>query len=200
MKIKSFSSLTILLIILTFQIILIDNLNISALSQDEIYSYIDCGRLLENAFIQTRDQSIDKNIFKHYWFGVNKINLIDSDKVEIINSLKQWNTELKSIKSLITEVFSIDDFNLDYVEKIVVNANKLPEFDEEISYELIHQLISKKDILEEYINLYSIINKNYIEISSTFDEKFLENLDIQQINDIQDLINKSNKLDKIIYV
>ena len=178
--------------------VLIDNLNISALSQDEIYSYIDCGRLLENAFIQTRDQSIDKNIFKHYWFGVNKINLIDSDKVEIINSLKQWNTELKSIKSLITEVFSIDDFNLDYVEKIVVNANKLPEFDEEISYELIHQLISKKDILEEYINLYSIINKNYIEISSTFDEKFLENLDIQQINDIQDLINKSNKLDKII--
>jgi hypothetical protein len=106
--------------------------------------------------------------------------------------------ELKSIKSLITEVFSIDDFNLDYVEKIVVNANKLPECDEEISYELIHQLISKKDILEEYINLYSIINKNYIEISSTFDEKFLENLDIQQINDIQDLINKSNKLDKII--
>ena len=74
----------------------------------------------------------------------------------------------------------------------------MPECDEEISYELIHQLISKKDILEEYINLYSIINKNYIEISSTFDEKFLENLDIQQINDIQDLINKSNKLDKII--
>ncbi|EKU67440.1 DUF4011 domain-containing protein [Acinetobacter pittii] len=178
--------------------VLIDNLNISALSQDEIYSYIDCGRLLENAFIQTRDQSIDKNIFKHYWFGVNKINLIDSDKVEIINSLKQWNTELKSIKSLITEVFSIDDFNLEYVEKIVVNANKLPECDEEISYELIHQLISKIDILEEYINLYSTINKNYIEISSTFDEKFLENLDIQQINDIQDLINKSNKLDKII--
>lgn len=99
--------------------VLIDNLNISALSQDEIYSYIDCGRLLENAFIQTRDQSIDKNIFKHYWFGVNKINLIDSDKVEIINSLKQWNTELKSIKSLITEVFSIDDFNLEYVEKLL---------------------------------------------------------------------------------
>ena len=148
--------------------VLIDNLNISALSQDEIYSYIDCGRLLENAFIQTRDQSIDKNIFKHYWFGVNKINLIDSDKVEIINSLKQWNTELKSIKSLITEVFSIDDFNLDYVEKIVVNANKLPEFDEEISYELINQLTLKIDVLEEYINLYAKINKNHIEISSAF--------------------------------
>ena len=163
--------------------VLIDNLNISTLSQEEIYNYIDCGRLLENAFIQTRDQSIDKNIFKHYWFGVNKINLIDSDKVEIINSLKQWNTELKSIKSLIKKVFSIDDFNLEYVEKVVINANKLPECDEEISYELIHQLTSKIDILEEYISLYTIINKNYIEISSTFDEKFLENLDIQKISD-----------------
>lgn len=178
--------------------VLIDNLNISTLSEEEIYNYIDCGRLLENAFIQTRDQSVDKNIFKHYWFGVNKINLIDSDKVEIINSLKQWNTELKSIQSLIQEVFSIDDFNLEYVEKIVLNSDKLPECDEEISYALINQLVSKIDILEKYINLYVIISKNYIEISSTFNDKFIDDLDIQKISDIQKLINKSDKIDKVI--
>lgn len=178
--------------------ILIDNLNTSTLSQEQIYNFVDCGCLLENAFTQTRDQSIDKDIYKHYWFGVNKINLIDSDKVEIINALKQWNTELKSIKQLISETYSIDDFNYECVERIVLSAAKLLKYDEDIPYDLIGKVIGKIDVLEEYINLYTEISKNHIEMHSTFDAKFLDNLDLQKVKDVHKIIAENDNIRKNI--
>ena len=140
--------------------ILIDNLNLSTLNQEDIHSYIDYGNLLENAFIQTRNQCIDKDISKHYWFGINKVNLIDSEKTDIISALKDWNEELKAIQKLFAQLFLINNTTLEVVEKVVNDVKKIPSYDEEISYHLIKDLIGKRDLLSEYIDLYDGINKN----------------------------------------
>ena len=178
--------------------VLIDNLNVISLNQEKIHSYIDCGNLLENAYRQTRDQCTNKKISKHYWFGVNKVNLIDSEKSEIISSLKEWNKELKAIQYLFGELFLLDDIKLELVERVVLDTKKLPIFDEEVSYHLINDLIEKVDLLSKYTDLYAEINKNYSGITAVFSKAYVNELNSHTIQNIRNLINENNTFDKTI--
>lgn len=178
--------------------VLIDNLNLITLNQDDIQNYIDWGKLLENSFIQTRDQCPDKEIYKHYWFGVNKVNLIDSEKAEIVKFLKEWNYELTVIQRLFSELFFCDDVNLELVERVTNNAKELPNFDEEISYHLINDQIDNISLLSEYINLYDEINKNYRVIVAVINKEYLGESNSREVEIIRNLINESKAFDKSI--
>ncbi|MCE7531891.1 DUF4011 domain-containing protein [Acinetobacter nosocomialis] len=171
--------------------VLINDLDLVKLNQDQIHSYLDLANLLQKSFFQTRDQCIHNKIDKHYWYGVNKLNLIDSEKDEIIKSLKEWNIELEEIQKLLLENFLINDANSKLVEKIVHESSKIPDYDIEISYHQIKEIIDKRDVLSEYINLYERINSNYLNLIEVFNQNYLDNLDDFQIKSIKKIINDS---------
>ncbi len=178
--------------------VLITDLDLMKLNQEQIHSYLDLANLLEKSFFQTCDQCLDNKIDKHYWYGINKLNLIDSEKEEIIKSLKEWNFELKEIQKLLLENFFVNDANSDLVEKIVYESSKIPSYDIEISYHQIKEIIDKREVLSEYINLYERTNSNYLNLVEIFDQNYLDNLDDFQFNSIKKIINDSNVVNKNI--
>lgn len=178
--------------------VLIKDLDLIKLNQEKIHSYIDLGKLLEKSFFQTRDQCINNKIDKHYWYGINKINLIDSEKEAIVKSLKEWNIELKEIQKLISENFFINDLKSELVEKIICESSKMPSYDMEISYHQIKNLIDKRENLSEYIDLYEKINSKYLCLIKIFNQDYLEILDDLKINSIKKIINDSNIINKNI--
>ncbi|MEF3817194.1 DUF4011 domain-containing protein [Acinetobacter baumannii] len=174
------------------------DLDLIKLSQEQIHTYLDLGKLLEKSFFQTRDQCIDNEIDKHYWYGINKLNLIDSEKEDIVKSLKGWNFELKEIQKLFSENFSINDANSVLVDNIVFESNKIPGYDIEISYNKIKELIDKREVLAEYINLYEKVNINYLSLIKTFNHNYLDNIDFFKSESMRKIINGSEVVNKNI--
>lgn len=135
----------------------ISNLDTSVITPEIIAKYHDHAKLLESAYSQIKSQCQEKKLDGHFWYGINKQNIIDYEKIQIVDVLKQWTNELNIIKNKWYDFFDTQQENLT-LSSIINTINQLknlPPLNEDVIYELIPYMLKNKDI-NEYLSTHQL--------------------------------------------
>lgn len=175
----------------------ISNFDSSEITPETIANYNDHAKLLQNAYQQIKSQCQDQKIESHFWYGVNKKNLLDYEKSQIIDYLKKWTDELKVIKNQWCEFFNIQQENLDsltrsFITDTVSKLKTLPEVNEHVIYELIPNILTDIDGFSHISELYEEIHLNYATIAKVFDKNYILNSTFRHQIDIYHLFSEGN--------
>lgn len=155
----------------------ISNLDTSTITPELLAEYSDHAKLLEHSYLQIKSQCQEQRLESHFWYGVDKKNILDYEKSQIVDCLKEWTNELNVIKNKWNNFFEdqYKGLTLSVISDTVSQLKTLPPLNENIIYELIPYILNNKDV-----NEYLVTTELSIDIKKKLNSIKIDMEDMQQ--------------------
>lgn len=179
------------------ELIKIDNLDIDKVDEEFLSNYSNMGGLIQSAYERMIDQCDNNCILNHFCYGIEKTNIIDSEKYYITEALKEWTDCLESLLIVWNKVFLKQEVNCLKLTELNQISEHLVQPISDFPYHLLDQLVKNYDILLNYQELYRNICSTRLKMEKVFTQKYLAS-EYNQSNNLILSISQNLSFDKDI--
>lgn len=160
---------------------------------------IDNGKILNDVFTQVLHQTPDGSIHSHYWYGINRHDLMDYEEKELVTALHKWNNALKEANIVYQDFYNsfqlpqIDNLNENTLDYLRVVFGNLPSITGDEFLEAIPDICVNPNNLSALIQECQEHLESFDKLNNIFGENIFDNKEgIQRIHKAIDYLYSIN--------